>query len=158
VMDNNKNPSVEIEIMPVKYGELEELANLAARAFSDAFGHTVSPDDLAHDIAQNRSVTYFDRAMRSGKILVAKYEGKIVGYAQYGSVKIPEANAAYDDRELGRLYVDTDLHGRGIGRQLIDAVLVDPEVAKAPNVYLQVLGENKRAIALYESYGFEKCG
>lgn len=149
---------LDIKIEPVQASELPELADLAARTFSDAFGADMDPEDLAKTLAENRSVRYFESSMKDSNVLVAKNNDKIVGYVQYGTIKIPEANAGKDDRELGRLYVETALQGKGIGRRLMDAALNDPEMAMAPNVFLQVWDENKRAVAMYESYGFKECG
>jgi len=157
-MNVQENVPFAVTIEPVQPNELPELADLAARTFSDAFGGDMDPEDLAQTLAENRSVGYFESSMKDSQVLVAKYNGRIVGYVQYGTVKIPEANAAGGDRELGRLYVETGLQGKGIGRQLMDAALNDPEMAKAPNVFLQVWDENKRAVAMYESYGFKECG
>jgi diamine N-acetyltransferase len=157
-MSETKKPMFEVQIEPVRTDELEKLAELAARTFSDAFGHTIEKEDLAQDLAENRSVLYFKKKLNSCKTLVAKHEDRIVGYVQYGVVLIPEAEASDEDREIGRLYVETELQGRGIGRKLLDAVLGDLDMVKAPKIYLQVWGENKRAISLYQRYGFKECG
>jgi diamine N-acetyltransferase len=149
---------LEITIEPVQTAELVELADLAARTFADAFGDSMEPDDLKQSLADDRSAAYFMRALKECTILVAKHGGKIAGYVQYGPVKMEEADATKDDRELGRLYVDTALQGYGIGRQLMDEALGDPEMKHAPRVFLQVWEENHRALAMYEGYGFKKCG
>ncbi len=147
-----------ITITPVQSSELEELSALAARSFADAFGDKMTPEDLEKSLQADRSVDYFKQALATSHILVAKQSGKIVGYVQYGEVKIPEAQAGKNDRELGRLYVDTHLHGRGIGRQLLEAALADPEMTAAPNLFLQVWDQNTKALPLYESYGFQRVG
>jgi ribosomal protein S18 acetylase RimI-like enzyme len=148
----------EITIEPVRTADLVELADLASRTFADAFGASMDPEDLEQSLAENRSVAYFDNAIKESRILVAKYNGKIVGYVQYGPVKMKEAGAAKNDRELGRLYVETELQGKGIGRRLMDAALDDPEMKRAPRVFLQVWEENQKALAMYEGYGFRQCG
>lgn len=157
-MSETKKPVFEVQIEPVEPDEVEELAELAARTFSDAFGHTMDEQDLMQSLAENRSAAYFEKALEDSTVLVAKHQGKIAGYVQYGKVKIPEAEASEADRELGRLYIDTELQGQGIGRQLMDAAINDPEMAQAPNIFLQVWDKNDRAISLYESYGFERYG
>jgi len=148
----------QLEIKPVRPTEMEELASLAARTFADAFGDSMEPDDLERSLAEDRSVAYFSRALKECTVLVAKHDGKIVGYVQYGPVKMEGADATKDDRELGRLYVATELQGKGIGRQLMDAALDDPDMKRAARVFLQVWEENHRALAMYEGYGFKKCG
>jgi ribosomal protein S18 acetylase RimI-like enzyme len=157
-MDEKENTTLDIRIEPVKLSELAELADVAARTFSDAFGADMDPEDLAQTLAENRSVAYFKATMKSSHVLVAKHDDKIVGYVQYGEVKIPEIHAAESDKELGRLYVETSLQGRKVGKQLMEAALNDSEMASASNIYLQVWDENKRALAMYESYGFKQCG
>jgi mycothiol synthase len=157
LQESKINPE-EVEVGLVRSDEMQELADLAARSFSDAFGDEMDPEDLAQSLEENRSLAYFERTKDSSTIIVARYQGKLAGYAQYGSVKLTGIDAAPEDREIGRVYVDTALHGGGIGRQLMDATLADPDVASAPNVYLQVWEENEPAIALYKQYGFENSG
>lgn len=157
-MSEAKIGAEEIQIDAVRPDELEELADLASRTFSDAFGDVMDPEDLARSLEENRSVAYFERTLETSKVKVARYQGKIVGYVQYGSVLIPEVNAAPEDREIGRVYVETGLQGRGLGRQLMDTALADPDTIKAPNVYLQVWEENANAITMYKSFDFEECG
>jgi len=147
-----------ITIEPVKREELPELADLAARSFVDAFGADMDEEDLRQSLAENRSVAYFERALDTSTIRIAKEAGKIVGYVQFGAVLIPEVKAGKTDRELGRLYVDTVHQGRGIGRQLLNAALAEGSMARAAHVYLQVWDQNPKALALYESYGFETVG
>ncbi len=148
----------EIEVGLVRPDEMQDLADLAARSFSDAFGDDMNPEDLAVSLEEDRSLAYFERTKDSSTILVARYQGKLAGYAQYGSVKLNGIDASPEDREIGRVYVDTTLHGVGIGRLLMESTLSDPDVAQAPNVYLQVWKENEPAIALYKKYGFENSG
>jgi mycothiol synthase len=157
LLESKINPE-EVEVGAVQPDEMQELADLAAKSFSDAFGDEMEPEDLAKTLEDNRSLAYFERTKDSSTIIVARYKEKIAGYAQYGTVKLSGIEASPEDREIGRVYVDTDLHGSGIGRRLMDATLADPDVAKAPNVYLQVWEENEPAIALYEKYGFENSG
>lgn len=152
------NQKQEITIVPVEASELVELAELAAKTFADAFGASMTPEDLQQSLEEDRSPAYFKRALEECTILVAKLDGKIVGYVQFGPVKMPETGANPDDRELGRLYVATELQGQGIGRQLMDAALDSPEMKQAPRLFLQVWEENNRALAMYEGYGFKKCG
>jgi ribosomal protein S18 acetylase RimI-like enzyme len=157
-MSETQKQRAEIQIEPVRREELQELAELAARSFRDAFGYAMDEDDLRQTLKEGRSVEYFEKTFDSSTILVAKQDNKIVGYAQFGTVKIPDIDKSGDDRELGRLYIDTAMQGQGIGRQLMDAALSDSSMLAAPNIYLQVWEKNAKAIPLYTSYGFETVG
>ena len=157
-MTETSKPKTEVQIELLKDIEIAEVAELARRTFVDAYGAYHDEEELAKTLEKERSVSYFENSKSSSTVLVAKQLGVIVGYAQYGEVKLPNIHADKDDRELGRLYVDTALHNRGVGRQLLDAVMAEPEMMTAPHVYLRVWENNPAAIGLYESYGFTIAG
>ena len=48
--------------------------------------------------------------------------------------------------------------GLGIGRQMMELVLEQAKRCGYEQVELEVVAENKRAVRLYESLGFEICG
>lgn len=83
---------------------------------------------------------------RSG--LVAECGGGIVGYA------LGERTAPSQAHKHG-LFVDPQFQGKGIGRRLFEASLAGLEDA---TIDLLVLRGNKRAINLYEAYGFMDMG
>jgi ribosomal protein S18 acetylase RimI-like enzyme len=151
-------PRLHIQIEPLDDSEIHEVADLAARTFVDAYGEYHDEDALAKTLDEDRSVSYFERTRPNSTVLVAKHAGKIVGYAQYGKVKLPGVTLQLNDMELSRLYVDTGLQNQGIGRQLIEAALSEPEMTFATNVYLRVWENNPDAISLYESLGFTQAG
>jgi len=136
------------------------LAALAARTWSEAFADGISPDDVAAELDETRSEAYFAAALRSpGRtVLVAVCDGRLAGYVQFGAVTISGMGVTSADRGLQRLYVDTPLQGSGLGRRLLEAALGDPELARAPRVFLQVWEQNARAVALYKRAGFRRVG
>ncbi len=138
--------------------DLPAIADLARRTWLDAFGTSLSPEDAEAEAAEGRSEERFRRALAERTILVAEAEDGLVGYAELGDVEIPEVDTDPLDGELHRLYVETALQGKGIGRAMLDAALAHPRLASAPRVFLQVWDENKRAVRLYESAGFRRVG
>jgi ribosomal protein S18 acetylase RimI-like enzyme len=147
-----------VRIRPVAETDLPSLSELAKRTWLDAFGASVSADDAAAEVENTRSEGYFRSALRVDTILVAEIDGKLVGYVKFGDVRIPEVDAKPDDQGLHRVYVETGLHGRSIGRELVRAALSHPRLQAAPRVYLQVWERNRNAVALYESFGFRTVG
>ncbi len=133
-------------IRPARTDDVPALADLARRTWLDAFGATVSPENAAAEAAEGRSEQRFHTVLEERTILVADENGALVGYVEFG------------DGELNRLYVETELQGRGIGRALLDAALAHPRLANAERVVLQVWDENTRAVGLYESVGFRRTG
>ena len=135
------------------------LSGLASRTWSSAFGASVGADDEAAELADGRSEAYFRCALRTRTILVAADdEGALLGYVQLGEVDIPEVEDRPGDAALQRLYVDTGLQGRGLGRALLEAALRHPRLAGASRVFLTVWEQNERAVRLYERAGFRVVG
>jgi ribosomal protein S18 acetylase RimI-like enzyme len=134
------------------------LSALAKRTWSDAFGASVNEATAFTEINEGRSEHYFRSALQENLILVAEMNGRLVGYAEIGEVRIPEAKAQPGDMSLHRLYVETALQGQGVGRQLMTFALEHPKLAEARRVFLQVWEENTRARSLYEGFGFRKVG
>ena len=138
--------------------DVPALSALARRTWSDAFGSSLSPEELAAELEETRSEAYFRAARVAQTILVAELDGDLVGYVQFGDVTIPEIEAQPGDRAVHRVYVETELQGRGIGRVLMDAALSHPRLVDAERIYLAVWEENAPALRLYESLGFQAVG
>ena len=145
-------------IRPARLSDLPALSALAKRTWSDAFGDGVNPDNEAAELEETRSETYFANALRKKTILVAEGERALLGYVEFGDVRVPEVQAQPGDQGLHRLYVETALQGRGLGRRLMEAALQHPRLAKATRIFIQVWDKNDRAVRLYESFGFQKVG
>lgn len=145
-------------IRPARSTDAASLSELATRTWSDAFGESVSPDDEALLLTETRSEAYFIDALRESTILLAEDKGALLGYAQFGDVEISEIEVRPGDQALHRIYVDTDLQGRGLGRRLMKAALQHPRLAAASRIFLTVWERNERAIALYASLGFRRVG
>jgi ribosomal protein S18 acetylase RimI-like enzyme len=114
----------------------------------------VSSADRAAELEEGRSERYFAGALREDTILVAEADGDLVAYVQFGDVCIPEVEVRPGDQALQRLYVDAPLQGAGLGRKLIE----HPRLAGATRIYLTVWEKNRRAVRLYERFGFERGG
>jgi len=147
-----------VTIRPATAGDVPALAELARRTWSDAFGASVDPADEAAELERTRSPAYFAEALRDRTILVAEAEGRLVGYVQLGDVEIPEVDVQPGDQSLQRIYVDAAAQGRGLGRRLLDAALEHRRLRGASRVFLTVWEQNERAVCLYESAGFRRCG
>jgi len=148
----------ELSIRPLRDADLQNLADVASRSYADAFGQSLSWQELASELRDNRSEGYFREVSKSDTILVADAEDRILGYVQFGDVTIPEAPAKPGDQEIHRVYIDTDLQSQGLGRKLMTAALAHERLASAADVYLQVWDQNPLAVALYEGLGFESIG
>jgi diamine N-acetyltransferase len=145
-------------IRPAREADLSALAALAQRTWAAAFGASLRAEALAAELEETRSEDYFRGALRVDTILVAELDGELVGYVSFGDVTIPEVDARPGDAGLHRVYVETALQGRGIGRSLTEAALAHPRLRDAHRVFLAVWEENEMARGLYESLGFRTVG
>jgi diamine N-acetyltransferase len=149
---------MEMTIRPAEEADIPALSTLARRTWADAFGSSLSPEQLAAELDETRSEEYFRAALVEHTILVAELDGDLVGYVQFGDVTIPEVDARPGDRGLHRVYVANELQGRGIGRALMDAALSHPRLADAEQIYLAVWDANEPALRLYANLGFRAVG
>ncbi len=143
-------------IRPAAEADLGALASLAATTFEEANRDSTDPADLEAIVRNTRSREYFDSVLGDDDILLLEDDGRPIGYAQFGDVKLPLEREfrAPRDQYLERLYVLAQYHGRGLGRRLLRAALTHPRLAAAANVWLNVWSRNATAIGLYESEGF----
>jgi len=137
--------------------DLAVLAALARQTYAEAFGHSFSPSDLAAHLERNLADSYLRQAMAEDVFLLAEAAGRLIGFVQFGPVKIAIAVASPGDQELRRIYVLGEFQNRGIGRKLMDAALSHPWL-KAADIYLDVWEQNHGARRLYERYGFTVIG
>jgi len=145
-------------IRPAGTKDLAALMAFAHRTYADAFGHSFSPEDLAAHLQGNLAEGYFHQALAEDVFLLAESEGRLIGFVQFGPVRIPAAAAGPEDRELRRIYVLAEFQNRGTGSRLMDAALSHPGLDAARDIYLDVWEKNDKARRLYERYGFTVIG
>jgi ribosomal protein S18 acetylase RimI-like enzyme len=144
--------------MIVRSAETKDIAELAAFArltYARAFGASLAAADLEHHLAHRLSDAYFAQAFEEDAILLA-CDPDLIGFAQIGAADVDGATSG--DAMLRRLFVDPARQNVGIGSLLMRAVLAHPRLAEARHLYLDVWGENRRALRLYERFGFAVAG
>ena len=139
--------------------DAEALAAFARASFIDTFGHLYPPQDLADFLEASHTTALYETYARDPNLhlRVATRDGVIVGYSKTGAVDLHVDDAARCI-ELHRLYVDVSVKGAGVAKKLMDDLLAWTREQGAEALYLGVWESNARAIALYESRGFEKVG
>jgi ribosomal protein S18 acetylase RimI-like enzyme len=89
--------------------------------------------------------TYLGVAVAEGLVVVAEAGGQLVGVGQRGR--------SGADHVVYKLYVHPGHRGRGLGQQLLDALIgqLPPDVDR---LYIEHFAANERAAAFYEREGF----
>jgi ribosomal protein S18 acetylase RimI-like enzyme len=149
-----------MKIRELQKGDIPELAELAAKTFTETFGHSFTPEELETQIRETKSETCFQSAMNGDTILIAVTDDRLAGYIQLSDVKVDVQGVkpGPNDQAVNAVYIHSDYQGQGIGRALMDAAFDHPRFAKAENIFIDVWDENKRAVDFYLKYGFEIVG
>lgn len=92
-----------------------------------------------------------DYAEPSGGLLLARVDGAAAGCCAFR----PLANSDHLNAcEMKRLFVRPAFRGLGLGRQLVDAVIVGAQQAGYTTMLLDTLTDMEAARALYQEVGF----
>ena len=121
---------------------------------------TIIRESLAEFGANKPGTVYYDDTtdhlyelfQTSGAIYyVALQDGNILGGAGiYPSDGLPEGVA-----ELVKMYLKKEARGSGLGRKLIEMCLDFASSAGYHSVYLETMPELRKAVAVYEKFGFQ---
>jgi L-amino acid N-acyltransferase YncA len=100
---------------------------------------------------------HFDRSHRRGCRLVARLQrgGPVVGWV---ALTAYSARRVYSGVAWESVYVAADERGRGIGRSLLDALVLASERAGFWTLLAGIMVENAASLALHERCGFERVG
>ena len=95
------------KIQRATINDVPEIAQFAAKTFSDTFQH-YSPEDLKNHLRKTCSESYFSNQINNteNKTIIIKENNNIIAYAKYGKLELPVNNPVFPSNELHRLYVD----------------------------------------------------
>lgn len=136
------------------------VAALAARTFTETFGHSYAPEDLAAFLEEAYAV---DRqrtvlAHPDYAIWLAEDDGEAVGHVAAGPCGLPHPGVAPGDGEIKRLYLRQGWQGGGEGARLM-AVAMDWLLRDGRRtLWVGVWSENFGAQRFYARHGFAKVG
>jgi ribosomal-protein-alanine N-acetyltransferase len=122
-------------IRPATLGDLDVVAALERVCFTDPWSRKSFDDSLGHAFV---------------RMNVLEDETGIVGYSVVWM--------ALDECELASLAVEPTRRGKGLGAQLLDALLAQARTERAQVMFLEVRANNTPAKHLYASRGFHDVG
>lgn len=136
------------------------LSALAARTFTETFGHLYRPEDLvlflrdAYAEGKQRELLSRD----DSAVWLLEDAGVPVGHAAAGPCGLPHPDVRPEDGELKRLYLLKACQGGGEGSRLM-RVAMDWLLSDGPRaLWIGVWSENLGAQRFYARHGFEKVG
>lgn len=87
--------------------------------------------------------------------LVARESGEVIGWAALGPVSSRRAYAGVAETSI---YVASDMHGAGVGRQLLEALVSGSEESQLWTLQAVMFPENAASVALHRACGFREVG
>jgi diamine N-acetyltransferase len=138
-----------LEIRPASSLDLEIVRDLAERIWPDCYGAMLPPGQVRYMLdwmyAPHRLRSEWDRGVR---YRLALLDGRPAGYLAW------ECEASTDTAFLNKLYLVPELHGRGLGQEMIASVCHEVSVEGVPRLELRVNRQNQKAIRAYDRAGF----
>ena len=149
--------------MTIRRATLEDVRALTAfgrRVFAVTFGADNTPGDLQSylDGSYAESLQREEVADRRVETLLAEIDGTLAAFAQLRQGPAGEGVTGAKPIELWRFYVDPQWHGRGLARELMEAVETAARGRGARTLWLGVWERNFRAQAFYKKNGFAVAG
>lgn len=129
--------------------ELLDATRAIFREYANSLGVDLCFQNFEAELAQLPG----DYAPPRGSLLLALVEGQVAGCCALrplDDVDVPNAS------EMKRLYVRPAFRGRGLGRELAQAILDEALRLGYDSVLLDTLDDMEAARALYEDLGFEE--
>lgn len=147
-------------IRPAELQDANALLTMYQTSFHDTFAKHNRPEDMAaymsEEIRLDRVVA--DIVDASGVCLIAIRSGAIVGFARLMVDPVPEFVTVTNPIRLSKLYVATDVIGKGVGKRLMQAGIDWASANGCHGLWLGVWEHNHRAIEFYNRRGFKIVG
>lgn len=140
--------------------DAQTLSSLAARTFTETFGHLYPDEDLQGFLDESYAVerSRIVLAHPDYAIWLLEHEGEAIGHAAAGPCGLPHAEIKPGDGELKRLYLLKEHQSCGWGSRLFETALQWLERDGPCTLWIGVWSKNFGAQRFYARYGFEKVG
>lgn len=139
-----------VTIRTATTNDIPVIQMLAHKIWPDAYAEILKPDQLAYMLDFIYSPASLQRQMneQQHQFLLTHIGEEPVGFAAYSKIAEP---GTY---KLHKLYVRTDIQGKGLGKALLDTVISDVKKLNGTHLHLNVNRFNK-ARFFYEKLGFQ---
>ena len=137
----------------ISEADIPELRELAHRIWHAHYPSIISPAQIDYMLARMFAPEAIRQDLAAGILWEFVFQDKrAVGFLSC----IPEPPTGRI--KLSKLYLVPELHGRGVGRQMLDRIKAYASSRKAREVYLTVNKRNTIAVRAYQSAGFQITG
>jgi phosphinothricin acetyltransferase len=127
-------------------------------AINEIYNHYVETTAITFDVEPKSMAwrrEWFASFGGRHRLLVAREDGAIVGYAYSGTFR---SRPAYEPSVETTVYVSPERTGRGIGSALYEALFRELEGEDVHRAYAGIALPNPASIRLHERFGFRRAG
>jgi phosphinothricin acetyltransferase len=122
--------------------------------YNDAIEKTTATFDTEPKTLQEQEKWFADQDA-SHPVLIAEQDGLIVAWT---SLSQWSDRCAYCDTAEISLYVKEEYRGKGIGKELMKAIIQEGKTAGLHTIIARIAGSNKISADLCKSFGFQYIG
>jgi phosphinothricin acetyltransferase len=140
-------------MMEIRKANLNDLAGITA-IYNDAIQRTTATFDTQPKTEREQQ-RWFQTHDSKHPIMVAEQGTTIVGWA---SLSPWSDRCAYVDTAEIAVYVKAEHRGRGIGTQLLTAILREGRKQRLHSIIARIAEGNDSSIHLFETFGFSQIG
>lgn len=136
------------------------LADLGARAFSQAFAALNTPENMALYLTESFSPKkQAEELARPGSVFfLIEKDHMPAGYARLQADSTKSCITGKNPVELVRFYVLQEWVGKGVSHLLMKACLETAKISGHDVIWLSTWTTNARAIAFYHKWGYQEVG
>jgi GNAT superfamily N-acetyltransferase len=133
---------------------------LGTKTFYDTFAQDNTPENIAAYLEKSFSTEIqFNELSQPDVIFLIAEAGNIpVGYAQLIMNSKDDLIKRAGPLEIRRIYASQEYLGKGVGKTLMQATLIEARLRNCDCVWLGVWEKNQRAIDFYKRWGFREVG
>ena len=140
----------DVVIRPATAGDAEAIR----RIYNHEVEHTTHTFDLVPRTTEDQRAWLRDREGALG-VVVAEVGGEVTGFASLSEYR---PRAAYRTSVESSVYVDESARGRGVGRLLMQELVVVAEARGFHTMIARIAGGHEASIRLHQAVGFTTVG
>ena len=141
--------------MPLLSDATEDALPGILAIFNDVIAHTTAVYREQPVTLDERRTWMKSRLAQGFPVLVARDAGAVVGFASFGEFR---AWPCYRNTVEHTVHVLSDARGRGIGRTLVEALLLRAQGLGKHVVVAGIDGDNAVSLRLHQRLGFQEVG
>ena len=96
-----------------------------------------------------------DKLSKNFPVIVAEFDGQVVGFGMYSEFRFREA---YKFTVEHSVYVNKSFHGKGIGKLLLQELILLARKQKLHTMIAVIDSENQGSVDFHEKFGFKTVG